>query len=292
MMAALILVGCTPSSPAGGAGSPASMTSLVDTLAAAPAERQGDVTTYDAENLHEYVDGMAEYFIEAGFVRLAHSEWKAPGATGPAFVEADLYDMGSAEGALDVLADSRTPTAEYLPIGNEAVRFDGGIELRIGRYYAKLVARKDIQGQRDLVRAMAEALAKAAPAGPSDAALVDPLPASGLLPHSAAYVAKGFLGRDFLQHVLMASYEVQGRRVQLFIINAGTLERAQDLMTQWQQVLPPQPIGAPESSDRLSWTEESVGPVSAARKGQWLFGSIGDPAAARPLLDSLAARLQ
>jgi hypothetical protein len=292
-LAALLATGCGPGdSSAPDAPRPA-MTRVLDGVAAGvPGQRIGDVMWYEPENLYEYIDGMAGYYVDSGFLLLAHSEWRGRDAKEGAYVELDIYDMGSPAGALDILADARTPQTRYVALGNEAHETDDGMDLRVGGYYVKVVARRDIAGQRDFIKALALAVAQATPAGPSDEALVAPLPAAGMAPHTAAYSTKGFLGRDCLNKVREAAYEVRGKRVRLFVIDAGDADKAKAMLAEWKDSVPPQPIGAQALPNSLSYNEDYVGTVAATVQGKWLAGAIGEAAVARPLLASLLKRLQ
>jgi hypothetical protein len=292
-LAAMLFGGCGPGdSSAPDAPRPAMTRILGGVAADVPGQRTGDVMWYEPENLYEYVDGMAGYYVDSGFLLLAHSEWRGRDSKEGAYVELDIYDMGSPVGALDILADARTPQTQYVDLGNEAHETDDGMDLRVGGYYVKLVARRDIAGQRDFIKALATAVVKAAPAGPSDDALVAPLPAGGMAPHTAAYSTKGFLGRDCLNKVREAAYEVQGKRVRLFVIDAGDADKAKEMVAEWKDSIPPQPIGAPALPNALSYNEDYVGTVTATVQGKWLAGAIGEAAVAKPLLASLLKRLQ
>ena len=99
------------------------------------------------------------------------------------------------------------------------------------------------------------------------------------------------MGRDFLQKVRSAAYEQYGKRIDLFAVNTPSPEDASMLMEQWRGILPPAPIGSPTESDRMTWEEPLVGPMTVARKGRWLVGATGDPAAAHQLLDSVMRQL-
>jgi hypothetical protein len=290
----ILAAGCSPAASGPDTESNAQMARTLDGLAAAAsAERLGDVTWYDAENLHEFVGGLAEYYVEAGFVRVAHSEWRAAGQTGPAYVELDLYDMGSPLGALDVFADGRTVQSLYFDIGREARRTDTGLEMRAGRFFVRLSARKDITGQWDLVRSLAAAVVKDMPQAPADTALLSPLPAAGLVPHTATYQTKGFLGREFLQKVRAATYVSFGKPVQLFAMDAGSPEGAVAVMDEWRGYLPPAPIGeSPMNSDRLTWNDPALGAITVTHRGRWVAGAIGDPASGKAALDAIIPRLE
>ena len=293
MAAALVIAGCCSADEPAAPKNPRDQAQkILDAVgAAADAERTGDITWFGADNLYEYVDGMAAYYVDSGFVLLAHSEWRPRGSKGPAYVELDLYDMGSPEGALDVLGDSRRKKTMYLEIGNEAHQTNEGVDFRVGRYYAKLVARKDAKGQMPLARALAEAVAKAVPPGPSDENLVAPLPAEQMIPHTAAYTTKTFLGREFLNGVREAAYTLGDNRVRLLAMDAASADKAAAVMAAWKASAPT-PTPVKDLPDAFSYREAYVGTFTVARKGQWLLGAIGDPDAAQELLKPLIARLE
>jgi hypothetical protein len=291
--AALIAGGCSSGDSSGTAAPRAAVTQILDAVAAGvPGKRADEVTWYEPENLFEYIDGAAGTYFDAGFVILSHSEWRPTGGKEGAYVELDIYDMGSPLGALDILADGRSPQTRFLDIGNEAQASDEGIDLRVGRYYAKLVARRDVEGQKEFVKAIAAAVAKAAPAGPADDELVTPLPPANMVRHTAAYVTKGFLGREFLGQVREAAYEVQGKRVRMFVLDAGDPGKAKTIITEWKESIPPQPIGAQDLPNTISYTEEYVGAITAQAQGRWVAGVIGEPAVAKPMLASFLKHLE
>ncbi len=166
--AALIVCGCNGSEDAAPADGPrAEMTKILEAVNATGAARQGDVLWYTPENLYDYINGMAEEYLDAGFVRLSHSEWKAAGAAGNAYVEIDLYDMASPKGVAAVMtAPPQDKTAEVAP-GVTAYRDEGLCEFGAGRYYVRLTARPDAEGQKALLDALARAVAeKASASGP------------------------------------------------------------------------------------------------------------------------------
>jgi hypothetical protein len=294
LVAAAAFAGCAgPDDAAAIDASRAAMTKiLAQTKAALPSARMSDPVAYDSENLYEAVDGMAAYYIDSGFMRLVRCEWRPAESKGEAHVAMDLFDMGSPLGALDVMVDSRTEKTVYATIGNEAHRGDEMLELRTGRYYVKLVPRHAGAGLQPLMKVVAEALVKAAPPGPADAALISPLPADKMVPHSAAFVTREFLGRDFLNNVREAVYEAGGKRVRLFLMATDTPQNAKAAFVAWKESVPRPPTAERDLANMFTSSEDDVGAVIVAHHGKFLVGAIGDPAAARPLLESFLRRLE
>jgi len=66
--------------------------------------RSGQIRTYTRENLYEYVNGHAEYFISSGFVKLSVGEYSMNSKDDPDVV-IDIYDMGKSIQAFGILSD-------------------------------------------------------------------------------------------------------------------------------------------------------------------------------------------
>ena len=170
--------GCGPSeepSPAE-SGPRAEMRRLLEQAArTAGARPTGDLTWFDAETLYDYIDGQAEEFKEAGFLVLAHGEYRpaAPGggATEPpaegAYVEVDLYRMTSPEAVAKVMVEPPADARAELAPGVTAYRQEGMREFGAGPYYVRVTARLDPKGLDGLVEALARAVAQAAAEAPS-----------------------------------------------------------------------------------------------------------------------------
>ncbi len=142
----------------------AAQAAIVEILQAAQAQTQADrvaeIVWYTPETLHEYLNGMAPRFVDAGFVILAHTEWRNKEEEGAGYVELDLYDMGTPRGALAVFEDPQPEKAVALPGGGAAYAAAGMMEFRAGHYYVRLAARRGAAAQEELLKELAEAVAE------------------------------------------------------------------------------------------------------------------------------------
>jgi len=154
--------GCAPSEEPAADGPKAEMRTLLHAAAAdaADARPAAEITWYTPQNLYDYIDGQAETFRDAGFVALAHAEYRAKGATGDAYVEVDLYRMTSAEAAGAVMQPPPPDDTLELAPGVQAYRAETLCEFAAGRYYVRISPRLDTAGQAGLVDALARALAR------------------------------------------------------------------------------------------------------------------------------------
>jgi hypothetical protein len=146
-------------------GPKAEMQAILDAAASAAGARpSAAVTWYTPDSLYDYINGQAEEFKDAGFVALAHAEYKAADATGDAYVEVDLYRMASPEAVAKVMVEPPPDSTADLAPGVRAYRAAGMCEFGAGPYYVRVTARLDPEGQAGLVDALARAIAEKAAA--------------------------------------------------------------------------------------------------------------------------------
>lgn len=161
LLVAAVAAGCCGQDEAAPADAArAAMTTLHEAAGtAARAEARGPVTWYTRENLYDYIDGQAEEYFGAGFVLLGHTEWRPAGAAGDGYVELDLYDMGSPEGVAKVMPPPPGDKTVELAPGLAAYRDGDLCEFGAGRYYVRIVARRDDGGLKALVDGLATGVA-------------------------------------------------------------------------------------------------------------------------------------
>ena len=175
--------------------------------------RRGPVRSYTKENLHEYVNGHAEYFISAGFRQLAAGEYSERGteASGPELV-VDIYDMGKSIQALGIVADESGGRSETLGTGATGFRSGQGVSFVKGQYYVRMAAYskkvplEHVTGQIDS-RIGADA---------------DPFPEFARLPAlgevvQTRFIREGYRGLDFVNNIIEREYRVEGKTLQVFI---------------------------------------------------------------------------
>lgn len=115
-----------------------------DALAFLPNEMAGLAVVgrgrnYHKDNLYEYINGHAEYYLSAGFTGLAVMEYGPGGAQQPSLV-LNLYHMGEPLYAFGALMDELADSAQPVDSGDMGFSVDQGINLIVGPWYAQLSA--------------------------------------------------------------------------------------------------------------------------------------------------------
>ena len=168
--------------------------------------RTGEVLTFDADNLWEYINGAAELFLEYDVQTCRTADL----SSGDLTVTVDLYDMGTPLNAFGIFVRERPAAGAPLPDATEAVVSPPYQALLLkDAMYVKLNA---IEGELSETagRELLEALAATLPGQTAYPAQLELLPQNGKVAGSEGYKREGFLGLTELTHCLYAEYSDEG----------------------------------------------------------------------------------
>jgi len=164
-----------------------------------PAER------FDRETLSDKIDGKAELYLSAGFVRLDCQRLTLAGQP-DLWIEVFIYDMGSFENAYAVFSAQRRADATMLDFAEFAYRAENALFFVHGPSYLEMIA----SGTDDRLRASVDALARAFILGRpvAQAAIAERglFPKTGLVETSISLIPADAFGVAGLDRVFTATY--------------------------------------------------------------------------------------
>lgn len=100
-------------------------------------EAIGQPRRYTRENLYEYINGHAEYYIASGFQGLTVAEYGPAGAAQPNLV-VNLYDLGKPLHAFGVLMNELSADAQPVEVGGMGFKAGQGVNFIVGPLYVQL----------------------------------------------------------------------------------------------------------------------------------------------------------
>jgi hypothetical protein len=190
--------------------------------------RSGQVRLFSKENLYEYVNGHAEYFLSAGVMRLSVGEYIKTG-TEPdqPDVVVDIYDMGKDIQAFGVLADEIGDALSSVQDGIMGARTPQGISFASGRYYVK-IASYDESIPIDL---FAASINRSIGSTSETISAFSRLPAVGDV-IVTRFVKEAYRGLDFVNNVIEREYRIEGKTTQVFLF-LGTESDIKELVASY-----------------------------------------------------------
>jgi hypothetical protein len=164
------------------------------------------VERFDRETLSDKIDGKAELYLSAGFVRL-DCQRLALTAQPDLWVELFLYDMGSFENAYAVFSAQRRADAAMLDFAEFAYRAENALFFVHGPFYLEVIA----SGTDDRLRTSTDALARAfilsRPVAQAAIAERGLFPKTGLVEASISLIPADAFGVAGLDRVFTATYQ-------------------------------------------------------------------------------------
>lgn len=249
---------------------------------------QGAASSYNGDNLYQYIDGGADIYLLYDFKTLLHQNFKS----GAADLTVDVYDMGNGDDAFGVYSSERSPKSRFLPIGAEGYRGQGILNFIAGRYYVKLSGSGP--NSDALLVQFAQLLSKRIGASRALPALLASLPRQYRIAHSEQYIKKDPLGHAFLAPAYLVTYEEGKQQMKLVVSVAssagGAKTRAEQLTRHFRQS--GQAVSAPELGENgMRGSNSFEGNVMARTAGRYLIAIFNPGQNAAQVLNGAAQNL-
>ena len=184
-------------------------------------QRIGQIRQYTRENLYEYINGHAEYFLALGFVKLAVADYSSESSeqNNSEFV-VDIYDMGKSKNAFGILMDESGENATPVEVGFRGFLTQKTLNFIKGQYYIKISAFHD---NAPLVK-FAGGIEKKLGDLQNSLPQFQKFPRNGRRVNSIKFIKENYHGLSFVNNVYEQGYEIGGERFSAFLIEGNNDE--------------------------------------------------------------------
>lgn len=251
-------------------------------------------TSYTAESLFEYLNGGAPMYLDYGFLDLTQTRYqlgKDPFAT----VTLDVYDMGSELGAFGVFRKILPPGAGLEDWGVEGYRSGTIAAAWRGSVYVQGEADDERPELIDVLEGLVSSAVEAGEGRDALPAVLEVLPADGLVPGSERFNARDLFGHAFLPGAIVADYDIDGVQATLFFCELEDAAGAEDALERWRAHQQEWGEIGPEISDLgdggFRFIDSGLGDGTIVRLGDVIAGVHG-PADADHLFRGLLVNLR
>lgn len=193
------------------------------------------VEVFGPETLSEKINGKAELYLSAGFVKLTCQRFAKTGET-DSWVEVFLYDMEGQRNAFSVFSSQRRADGVDTDFARFAYHSRNALFLVHGHQYIEMVASNEGMLEEMLAfgRAFVEKTAEGGGSGVNELAL---FPREGLEEESVALLSSDVFGYEGLNNVFIAHYNLDGKRLTLFLSARRDGEEADSLASAYRTFL-------------------------------------------------------
>jgi len=172
--------------------------------------------TFEPGNLSDKINGKAELYLSAGFIRL-QSQRIEDQNTPALWMEIFVYDMGVHENAFAVYGSQMRDDGVPLDIGRYAYRTQNALFWVHGPYYCELIASEASPAAIAAMQNIAEAFIRSRTVQSAAIAEPDLFPSDGLNRDSITMIPDDAFGFNKLDRVFVGEYDFEGAELTAFL---------------------------------------------------------------------------
>ena len=192
--------------------------------------------SFDRETLSDKIDGKAELYLSAGFVRLDCQRLALDGRP-EAWIEAFVYDMGSTPNAFAVFSTQRRADVTPAAIGDFSYRAGNALFVAHGHYYLELIASAEEERLAAALDALAESFIRSRPVAAAAISERELFPKTGLIAESITLIAADAFGIAGLDRVFTATYKKQSVELTAFLSRRADAAAASEQVRSYTEFL-------------------------------------------------------
>lgn len=177
---------------------------------------------FDKNNLYEYINGHAEFFINAGFKNLQVAEYSRNQKNNQPSLIINLYNMGKPLHAYGVLMDSVDVSAKPVAVGAMGMQSQRELAFIQGQYFLQIVAFSENEKLLKTARVMEQLLGKSTT---NNVAVFD-FPDFGEV-ITTRFIKENYHGLDFLHNIVEKKFRQEETILHSFLAFGSALELTQ-----------------------------------------------------------------
>jgi hypothetical protein len=196
--------------------------------------RSSEPEFYGQEDLWEYINGQAEFYLDYGFQRVVALETSSEEDSQSLVVE--IYRMSAPEEAFGIFAAERSRDDHVVDVGVQGYASSNVVGFWKGPYYVKLASFSAASGIEAALLEHARTIAAKIGGEYQEPPLFNVFPAENRVPTSERYVPSNLLGQSYLTGYRV-DYQDGERRYQLFLVEHDSPEQAVDALDRYADFL-------------------------------------------------------
>ena len=194
------------------------------------------VEIFEPGTLSDKINGKAELYLSAGFIRLTSQRFTVEHAAG-LWIEAFVYDMGDNQNGFSVFSSQRREDAESLELTRHAYGTQNALFLLQDRYYVELIASESSEQAASPLKMMAETFIRNTPAEAATVSETDLFPKEDLVTDSVALIASDAFGYEGFDKIYTAEYSFGDVWLIAYYSHRQTSEEAEALAAAYTEFL-------------------------------------------------------
>jgi hypothetical protein len=191
---------------------------------------------FGSESLSDKINGKAELYLSAGFVRLQTQRFKARKES-KVWIEVFVYDMGAHQNAFSVFSAQRRDDAQSLILTRYSYQTPNALYFVHGIYYVEIIASTAAPESWPPMQSFASAFIESVAAETKSITAEDLFPETDLVQSSISLISSDAFGFDRFDQVYTAAYRLEGAEVTAFFSDRTSAQEAAKLAQAYYEFL-------------------------------------------------------
>lgn len=184
---------------------------------------------FGPENLSDKIDGKAELYLSAGFLKLL-CQRLADTDDPNSWMEIFVYDMGTLRRAFAVYSVQRRPDSEKVDVADFAYKTENALFFAHGRYYVELIAAAVTEMMAERMRSLAYTFMRNIEVQNEEIDELVLFPREGLDEDGITLLISDAFGFDRFDNVFMARYSLEKAELRAFLSIRPDMAAASELV--------------------------------------------------------------
>jgi len=232
-------------------------------------EKPAEVDVYSPDNLFDIINGAADVFLAYDFQNLYWGEYTSKEDI-DIYIILEIYRQGDPVNAFGVYSQERPRTPQLTDIGVQGYKLPGILHFFAGDSYVKIRSHDRSEETAAAMEKLARHVSVQLDPDPSFPVDQSTLPEEGKVSFSDQFINTNFLGHPFLSRAFVSTYEVDGERFNLFIIENDNPDRCREMLSDYYQFSGQEDVELNQGVHTLN--DRWNGQVGIVWKGSRLYG--------------------
>ncbi len=232
-------------------------------------DKSDEIQTYTNENLWEYINGAATYYLKYHFEKLEIAEY----AVSPEeYIYLEVYQHKSPIDAFGIYAFERPDNTTYINVGAEGYIEESTINFYGDLFYVKIIASKNTPKSLNAINDLASLISNQIIQSNEKPEILTLFPNQDKILHSEKYYPTNYLGHEFLHSAVETSYQSNQNIVRLFIIKGNNKNEVKEIANSYFNNT--KTNKNPRKNTVYKLDDVFNGPVYILLNDNYLFGSV------------------
>ena len=183
---------------------------------------------FEPQTLSDKINGKAELYLSAGFVRLISQRFKDESES-DLWIEAFLYDMNNSQNAFSVFSAQRREDGISIGITPNSYQTSNAIFFVHGNYYVEVIASEASERVVPPMKLLAESFIRNTHTETAVINEMELFPHQDLVPDTIVLISSDAFGFEGLDKVYTAEYELDGASLMAYFSRRQTGDEAEKL---------------------------------------------------------------